>query len=469
MPEWRCPTVQVLVDYFRNARDKHWEARGEYLRGYILYHYVKEGEQAVSAYRKAEGLATSIADNRLLAHIYNGMAYLYHSQHMLHEADSLYKMLEKLAMQTCDTVLLVESWERQSIYLIGQGKAHYREAEQMLLRNDTITGRKGLTLAQCSNALTLSQLYSYMDNGEQTLRFARKALGLQPKDTSLLSTAFLFTGEGFYRLGTYDSAAYYFQKVADSGRSVVRSAAYMRLSNIAEKQGDARKALEYEKLRDRYEKRYRQEAQTTEIQLAEHAYRSSQKQQAIWYIVYGCMAAIVFLLLVIGCLIGWHRWKEKKAHRQLKNAMLRQMDEHCDSDNADREVSSLPEKDFRLDALQEYIEGTEIYRKMQRILDYHKHYSDYQEHVIPKEQQELVDAIEQFTGGFVTRLKQQFVELNEEEIYFCCIHLFDFNPTEISIIMEKDRSGIYKKRKALLTRKFKCDDKIELKSLLKNI
>lgn len=172
----------------------------------------------------------------------------------------------------------MESVKRQSIYLIGKGKSYYKEAEQKLLRNYEIASRYGNPIYQCSNALNLSLLYSYMRNGEQTLRFARKALELQQVDTTMLSTAILLTGEGFYKLGVYDSAVFYLSKVLASPQFNIRSSAYMRLSDIAEKQGDTQKALEYEKLRIRNEKLYQQQSQTTDIQLAEQGWKYAQKQ-----------------------------------------------------------------------------------------------------------------------------------------------------------------------------------------------
>lgn len=106
---------------------------------------------------------------------------------------------------------------------------------------------------------------------------------------------------------------------------------------------------------------------------------------------------------------------------------------------------------------------------MQNILNYYKEFCDYKERFEEKDRREWLEAINQLTGGIIDRLNQKFPELVEEEIYFCSLHLFDFSPTEISVIMEKDRSGIYKKRKSLLKRKFKNEDEIELKDLLKNI
>lgn len=480
IPQRDDSLLRVAVDYFHRTDNERWEARGEYFRGYVLYNYLKEGGKAVEAYHRAEELAQAVEDKRLLARIYNGTAYIYQRENLNHRADSLYNKVEQMAIQLKDTVLWLESVERQSIHLIGQGKPHYNEAEQKLLRNYEIASHYGYPLYQCSNALNLSLLYSYMRNGEQALRFAKKALELQREDTTMRLTTILLTGEAFYKLGLYDSATFYLNKLLASPQFNIRSNAYMRLSDIAEKQGNTSKALEYEKLHNQYKEEYRKQSQTVEIQLAEHKYISSQRQKSVWRIVYYCAFAIMGLILIIIILFVYSRKKEKASQQQLKDVLLKQMQVHVNTELAVSPISEpaspLPTEDtknvhpqFHFDSLQEQMQQTQVYQKLLDILSYYKEFSDYKKHFEKEDQRKWVETINQFTGGFITYLSQKFPELDEEDIYFCSLHLFDFNPTEISIIMEKDRSGIYKKRKSLLKRKFKYENKTELKDLLKNI
>lgn len=480
IPQRDDSLLRVAVDYFRRTGDKRRAARGEYLHGHVLYEFLKESGKAVEAYHRAENLAKSVKDNWLLAHIYNGMAYMYHSQNISQKADSLYKLVERLSIQVKDTVLWLEALKRHSIYLIGKGKPYYNEAEQILLQIYETALHSGFTLYQCSNALTLSQLYSYMRDGERALQFAKIALSLQPEDTTMLPTAILLTGEGFYRLDVYDSASSYFYKALTSSQFNIRSNAYMRLSDISEKQGNVQKALEYEKLRARNEKLYQQEMQTAEIQLAEHKYVDSQKQKSVWRIVYYCAFAIAGLVFTIIVLFVCIRKKEKASQQQLKEVLMKQMQTHVESELPVFPVlesePQLPKEEtedthslFHLDTLQEQMQQTEVYQKLLQILSYYKEFSDYKNHFKKEDRQKWVETVNQLTGGFVVYLAQKFPDLNEEDIYFCSLHLFDFNPTEISVIMEKDRSGIYKKRKSLLKRKFKYESKTELKDLLKDI
>ena len=473
IPQRNDSVIQVAVDYFHRIGDKHWEARGEYFRGYVLYNYMKKGSKAVKAYHQAEELAQSIGDNRLLARIYNGMAYIYQREDLYPQADSLYNKVEQMAIQMKDTVLWLEAMERQSIYLIGKGKPYYKEAEQRLLQIYEIALRSGLTLYQCSNALTLSQLYSYMHNGEQTLRFARKAAVLQPQDSSMFSKALLFIGEVFYRLGTYDSAFYYFNKSADSSELIIRSSAYMRLSDIAKKQGNTSKALEYEKLYNQYKEQYQQQSQAINIQLAEQEWKHAQKQQDMRKFIYVCLGLILCLSGML-CVLGIRRHKNRKRNQAFIEAQMQQwMNEYVRSEQTESSATEIVEAkekhSFDFDALQVQIRETEVFRKLRRILDYYKQYDAYEEHFTIEDYYILIDTIDSYTHGFTSYLKQACAALNEEDVYFCCLHLLGLKASQIAIIVEQDRSNIYKRQKALLKDKFKITTDNKLENVLKNI
>ena len=483
IPQQNDSLLRVVVDYFHRTDNEHWEARGEYARGYVLYNYLKKGGKAVEAYHRAEELAQAVEDKRLLAHIYNGMAYIYQCEELNQQADSLYNMVEQMAIQLKDTVLWLESVKRQSIYLIGKGKSYYKEAEQKLLRNYEIASRYGNSIYQCSNALNLSLLYSYIRNGEQTLRFARKALELQQEDTTMLSTAILLTGEGFYKLGVYDSAVFYLSKVLASPQFNIRSSAYMRLSDIAEKQGDTQKALEYEKLRIRNEKLYQQQSQTTDIQLAEQGWIYAQKQRNMRQIIYVCLYVILCLSGTL-CIITIHRHKIRKRQQVIIKILMQQwIDEHTRllpapsspvawlqaEPLATEVVEAKGSRSFDFDVLQVRIRETEVYRKMQRILDHYKKCAGYEEHFTMKDRYAFIDVIDGYTHGFTSYLQQTCPALTEEDVYFCCLHLLGLKASQIAVIVEQDRSNIYKRQKALLKDKFKITTKDKLENVLKNI
>lgn len=67
-------------------------------------------------------------------------------------------------------------------------------------------------------------------------------------DTTQSYMSSLLIGEAYYQLNRYDSATIWLEKTVVCRPSLaVRSAAYMRLADIAEELGDVEKALMYQK------------------------------------------------------------------------------------------------------------------------------------------------------------------------------------------------------------------------------
>ena len=105
---------------------------------------------------------------------------------------------------------------------------------------------------------------------------------------------------------------------------------------------------------------------------------------------------------------------------------------------------------------------------MTRILSYHQSYNDYEEHFTVEDQNELLNLINRFTDGFITRLEKQ-VSLSEKDLRFCGLHLLSLSTQDIAILLEKDRSGIYKRQKRLLHQYFPDAGDEKLEKVLKSI
>ena len=217
-----------VIDYFHRTGDVFWEARGEYNRGYIL-HKLRQSGQALEIFQRVKIQMEQCGNTWWLGRTYGRIAYIYHSQGMYSQADSLYKETEQLAVQVGDTALWLETLDRRSVHLIAQGEEHYREAETLLLKACLLARQKKLVKYQSNCMETLSLLYSYMQDGEQALRCAREAWRLEP-DTAKRYMSSLLIGEAHYKLNHYDSATFWLERtIACRPSLAVRSAAYMRL------------------------------------------------------------------------------------------------------------------------------------------------------------------------------------------------------------------------------------------------
>lgn len=468
-----------VIDYFHRTGDVFWEARGEYNRGYIL-HKLRQSGQALEIFQRAKTLMEQCGNAWWLGRTYGRMAYIYHSQGMYSQADSLYKETEQLAVQVGDTALWLETLDRRSVHLIAQGEEHYREAETLLLKACLLARQKKLVKYQSNCMETLSLLYSYMQDGEQALRCAREAWRLEP-DTAKRYMSSLLIGEAHYKLNHYDSATFWLERtIACRPSLAVRSAAYMRLADIAEEQGDAEKALAYQKKYQQTENELTEQSQVTEIRLTEQSQAHRQEQSQMKRLILICLAAIGALAVCIVLLLGRRARERKRLRGQMDALMKFWWREHrvllsADPSVVEPEILLLPFNEPKevhplidFDDLVSHLRETELYAKVTRILSYHQSYNDYEEHFTVEDQNELLNLINRFTDGFITRLEKQ-VSLSEKDLRFCGLHLLGLSTQDIAILLEKDRSGVYKRQKRLLHQYFPDAGDEKLEKVLKSI
>lgn len=469
-----------VIGYFHRTGDVFWEARGEYNRGCILYQDHRQSGQSLDIFQRAKTLMEQCGNTWWLGRTYGRMAYIYHSQGMYSQADSLYKETEQLAVQVGDTALWLETLDRRSVHLIALGEEHYREAETQLLKACQLAHHKLFLKNKIRCMLTLSQLYSYMEDGRRALWFAREAW-LQEPDTTRKYMSGLLTGEAYYQLNRYDSAIIWFEKtIAYRPSLAVRSAAYMRLADIAEEQGDAEKALAYQKKYQQTENELTEQSQVTEIRLTEQSQAHRQEQSQMKRLILICLAAIGALAVCIVLLLGRRARERKRLRGQMDVLMKFWWREHrvllsaapsvvepgilLLPFNEPKEVHPLIDFDDLISHLRE----TELYAKVTRILSYHQSYNDYEEHFTVEDQNELLNLINRFTDGFITRLEKQ-VSLSEKDLRFCGLHLLGLSTQDIAILLEKDRSGVYKRQKRLLHQYFPDAGDEKLEKVLKSI
>ena len=469
-----------VIGYFHRTGDVFWEARGEYNRGCILYQDHRQSGQSLDIFQRVKTLMEQCGNIWWLGRTYGRMAYIYHSQGMYSQADSLYKETEQLAVQVGDTALWLETLDRRSVHLIALGEEHYREAETQLLKACQLAHHKLFKKNKIRCMLTLSQLYSYMEDGRRALWFAREAW-LQEPDTTRKYMSGLLTGEAYYQLNRYDSAIIWFEKtIAYRPSLAVRSAAYMRLADIAEEQGDAEKALAYQKKYQQTENELTEQSQVTEIRLTEQAQTHRQEQSQMKRLILICLAAIGALAVCIVLLLGRRARERKRLRGQMDALMKFWWREHrallsAEPSVVEPEVLLLPFNEPKevhplidFDDLISHLRETELYAKVTRILSYHQSYNDYEEHFTVEDQNELLNLINRFTDGFITRLEKQ-VSLSEKDLRFCGLHLLGLSTQDIAILLEKDRSGVYKRQKRLLHQYFPDAGDEKLEKVLKSI
>lgn len=470
-----------VIGYFHRASDAFWEARGEYNRGCILYQNHRQAGQALNIFQRVKTLMEQCGNTWWLGRTYGRMAYIYHSQGMYSQADSLYRQAEQVAVQVADTALWLEILDRRSVHLIAKGEDCYQEAETQLLKAYKLAHHKKFLKNRISCMETLSQLYSYMQDGEHALRFAQEAW-IQEPDTTRKYMSALLTGEAYYQLNRYDSAMVWLEKTITGGASLpVRLSAYMRLADIAEELGEVEKALMYQKKYQQAEHDLAGRAQqVTEIRLTEQSQVHRQEQAQMKRLVLICLAAIGVLAVCIMLLLGWRIRERKRRRRQMDTLMKYWWQEHwillsAEPSMAELEVRLLPPPAEReeqpasdFDNLSACLQETEPYLKAKRILAHYKSYADYEEHFTVEDQDQLLHCIDLYTDGFIARLKKK-ASLSENDLRFCGLHLLGWSTQEIAVLLEKDRSGVYKRQKRILHHCFPEAGGEKLEKVLKSI
>lgn len=443
-----------IIDYFHRTNETYWEARAEYNRGHILYNTLHQAGEALESFSRAKTLMEECGNKWWLGRTYARMAYIFHNEGMFLQADSLYLQAQQVAMQINDTILWLETLDRRSIHLIAQGKDYYREAETLLQKACQLAQDKKFLKSKISCMLTLSQLYSYMQDARQALQFAQKAWMLE-SDTATNGLSELLIGEAYYQLNCYDSATIWLKRIiVDDSSLPIHSAAYMRLAEMAEEQGETEIALEYQKKYHQIENEVQNQSQTTEIQLTEQEllYQKNQDQLKWKLRIY---LSIITALLIFSLFIYVLRIKKHTRMQQHTNSLK------------DEEKTAPGTFDFN--QLQIHLPQTPFYAKAKQIIAYYNDFGEYEEHFSLADQDQLLHDINHCTNGFITHLKKRFPALSEDDLRFCSLHLLGLSVQQIAILLEKDRSSVYKREKRILKDKLSCQTSNKLEKVLKNI
>lgn len=467
--------METLTDYFRQVKNSVMLARVYYNWG-MLYGGRQRYDAALVAYKQAIAPAVQAKDWHLLGRVYGNMGYLLQNNGLDVQADSLYHQAERMARLSGDTLLWAETLHRQAIYQMGQGERGYPKAERLLrLSYDMLEDNH-----RAGVALSFSYLYSHMEMGEKALYYAKEAVRLRQQDTLQLFRAYVVLGDVFYKATQYDSARYYFLQGMHSEVLEVKIGACIRLAAIARKLDDWKQVAYYQEQERLYKDVYNEQKQREQIVLAQQEQAHQQEQAQMKRLVLICLAVIGVLAVCIVLLLGWRIKERKRRRRQMDALMKYWWQEHrvllsAEPSMAESEVRLLPppaqreeQPVFDFDGLPDCLRETDPYVKAKRILAHYKSYADYEEHFTVEDQDQLLHCIDLYTDGFIARLKKK-ASLSESDLRFCGLHLLEWSTQEIAVLLEKDRSGVYKRQKRILHHCFPEAGDEKLEKVLKSI
>ena len=426
--------IQVAVRYYDTHENAPLQARAYYCWG-SLYRDRNDYSQAIDKYTIALSHINGRSENaELKASLYSNLGYLYYTQGLSTEADSIYQRAELLAKSQKDTASLCYTLSQRGMISLEQGKTYYPKAEQQMQQALSIGKAFSDSTILVPIYHSLSMLYSLMPKPGQALLYARlNYSGL--KDTQHCYRTFLLLGNAYFINGQYDSAGIFLQKILKAERYYdTKADACMRLSEIAQKKGDMETSILLERKRTMYQDSAQINQQGHDILntvIAHERNNSNTISKRSTYIL--CTVSTIFLAISFVCIFYFRKkhlqhkaekkeWEET-LQAEIAKANLRRKQELAEKE---RENATLQEKVSQLVVKkpthrQEEYKTSALYIKVSRIT------KDLQQ--VETKENLNEEEWSQFTAltnagwyGIITYLDERY-NLSAEEIRICCLYL----------------------------------------------
>lgn len=426
--------IQVAVRYYDTHENAPLQARAYYCWG-SLYRDRNDYSQAIDKYTIALSHINGRSENaELKASLYSNLGYLYYTQGLSTEADSIYQRAELLAKSQKDTASLCYTLSQRGMISLEQGKTYYPKAEQQMQQALSIGKAFSDSTILVPIYHSLSMLYSLMPKPGQALLYARlNYSGL--KDTQHCYRTFLLLGNAYFINGQYDSAGIFLQKILKAERYYdTKADACMRLSEIAQKKGDMETSILLERKRTMYQDSTQINQQGHDILntvIAHERNNSNTISKRSTYIL--CTVSTIFLAISFVCIFYFRKkhlqhkaekkeWEET-LQAEIAKANLRRKQELAEKE---RENATLQEKVSQLVVKkpthrQEEYKTSALYIKVSRITkDLQK--VETKENLNEEEWSQFTALTNAGWYGIITYLDERY-NLSAEEIRICCLYL----------------------------------------------
>lgn len=426
--------IQVAVRYYDTHENAPLQARAYYCWG-SLYRDRNDYSQAIDKYTIALSHINGRSENaELKASLYSNLGYLYYTQGLSTEADSIYQRAELLAKSQKNTASLCYTLSQRGMISLEQGKTYYPKAEQQMQQALSIGKAFSDSTILVPIYHSLSMLYSLMPKPGQALLYARlNYSGL--KDTQHCYRTFLLLGNAYFINGQYDSAGIFLQKILKAERYYdTKADACMRLSEIAQKKGDMETSILLERKRTMYQDSAQINQQGHDILntvIAHERNNSNTISKRSTYIL--CTVSTIFLAISFVCIFYFRKkhlqhkaekkeWEET-LQAEIAKANLRRKQELAEKE---RENATLQEKVSQLVVKkpthrQEEYKTSALYIKVSRITkDLQK--VETKENLNEEEWSQFTALTNAGWYGIITYLDERY-NLSAEEIRICCLYL----------------------------------------------
>lgn len=446
--------IRIAIQYYDSTQNTLLLAKAHYCLGCIRNH-ANDCPQAIEAFLTSISLAEKTGDDFLISHSYNSIAHIYYRQDFNNKADTIFRLVEKLAIAQKDSALWAESLSQQGKINIERGESFYPKAESQMLMAYGVSHSVRQKRVKAKIASSISTLYSRMGEGEKAVHFAKESIALQ--GSSVQPRTYLLLGDAYYKLARHDSAYIYLQKSLRTSSSYsTKAGAYMRLADIANEQGKLNEALEMERMYSACLDSLRHKRQDVEVVNTEKKIMKTrlQRQHQTTVNTFTLILLATASISAASILYACHLHKAYKRSGKLL-----------------RQQAATPETipKNNLEKLKVELLDNELYKKIQHILHYYKTFNDYPAMFDELDKQKLVAVIDRHMDDYSSRLKSAYPLLTDKDIAFCCFHLIGLSATDIAVITLRTRNSIYKRTQSILEKKMHLSKDKDLLEVLLNI
>lgn len=453
--------IQTAVQYYDTHKDPSQQARAYFYWGNI-YRDRNDYSQAIDKYTIALSHINNLSKNtELKATLFSNIGYLYYTQGLSSEADSIYHQAELLAKSQKDTISLCYALSQRGMINLTQRMTDYPKAEQQMLQALSI----GKAFSDSSILIpiyhSLSMLYSLMPKPRQALQYALLNYS-SLKDTRHCYRTFLLLGNAYYINNQYDSASIFLQKILKAERYYdTKADACMRLSDIAQKKGDMKTSLFLERKRTMYLDSARINQQGSDILntvITHERNNNDTMSKRNRHTIYTISA--IFMVISIFCIFYFrkkhiqHKAEKKEWEEKLQTEIAQANLKKQDLAEKERENATLQERvnqltlkkqiyteeEYKTSAL--YIKVSQIAKTLSTV--------ETEENLNEEEWSQFTALTNAGWYGIITYLNERY-NLSTEEIQICCLYLAQVPVTYIGhFIKGQARSTIHLKSKNIL-------------------
>lgn len=488
--------IRIATNYYDSTKEIALQAKAHYYLGRV-HQDMRNPSITVHEFLTSVSLADQSEDYELECLVQANLGKIYYDQELYEKADSFYVCAERLAIKCNDSARLALSLTWRGECCMGKGKAFYPDAESLLLHALDIVCERSVEKQIVG---TLSTLYARMDNFSKALYFAKQRLDLLDDTTESYGT-YLLLGDAYYGLTELDSAIFYLNRSILSNNIYTKQGAFMRLSDIARKQGKLNEALRYG---DRYiacRDSAKLDRQTVTVITSEKNFQVERFKQEYESFMAQYKYYIFFFVGVIAILIIYFLYKDrlyglktralqsaqealKRNNARLleeKTTELKQMitkiellqlqkspnsgKEHLELEELRERVKTIKNEKDRL--LKLSFSKSSVYKHLQAFIREYKDGDKYGEDYGENNWKRLISEIDEYDLDFTTRLKKAYGQLLPEDIRLCCLFRIGLSVTNIGVVMNCSRDNIYKRCGTILRNRMQIDEpNIYLKDVL---